>query len=54
MPPKKEKESPEKQFERFQKAVQELVDAGELSPTEADERFDRALARITPPQHDDD
>jgi hypothetical protein len=46
MPKKKEPESPEKQFERFRKTVQDMVDAGELNPTEVDERFERAMDRI--------
>lgn len=46
MPKKKNEESPEDQFRRFQEKVQELIDAGELSPTEADEKFDRAMDRI--------
>ena len=35
------------QSKRFRDAVQELVDAGELSPTEADERFERAMEKIS-------
>ena len=46
MAKKKNEESPEEQFRRFQETVQSLVDAGELSPTEADERFERAMERI--------
>jgi polyhydroxyalkanoate synthesis regulator phasin len=46
MPEKKTEESPEKQFERFRKTVQDMVDAGELNPTEAEERFERAMDRI--------
>lgn len=42
------KESQAEQSERFRKAVQELVDAGELSPTEADEKFDQAMTRLLP------
>ena len=38
------------QSKRFRDAVQELVDAGELSPTEADERFERAMEKIA--QHE--
>lgn len=46
MAKKREKESSEDQFLRFQKKVQDMIDAGELSPTEADERFERALSLI--------
>ncbi len=40
------KESPNEQFARFQKTVQDMVDAGELSPTEAEEKFDRTMERV--------
>jgi polyhydroxyalkanoate synthesis regulator phasin len=43
MPKKQKQESQAEQSERFRKAVQELVDAGELSSTEADNALDRML-----------
>jgi len=46
MAKKQSKECPDKQFERFRKTVQDMVDAGELNPTEAEERFDRAMDKI--------
>lgn len=47
------KESPEEQFERFRKTVQDMVDAGELSPTEAEERFERSMETLLkPPMRD--
>ncbi len=46
MAKKQNKESPEEQFRRFQETVQEMVDDGELNPTEADEKFDRAMDKI--------
>lgn len=46
MEKQKDKENPKDQFRRFQEKVQELIDAGELSPTEADEKFERAMERI--------
>ncbi len=46
MPKKKNELSQAEQSKRFRDAVQELVDAGELSPTEADERFERVMQRI--------
>ena len=49
MPKKKKQESQKKQSERFLRKVRELEDAGELIPTEAEERFERAVARITDP-----
>ena len=46
MPKKKKTETQAEQSERFRRAVQELVDAGELNPTEADERFEKTLKQI--------
>lgn len=46
MPKKRSEESSEEQAKRFRKAVQALVDAGELNPTEAEERFERALSEL--------
>lgn len=43
MPKKKQPESQEEQSERFNKAVSNAVAAGELSPTEADERFEKLV-----------
>lgn len=48
MPKAKKKDDPKEQKERFEKAVQELVDAGELNPTEADEKIDRLLTGERP------
>ena len=45
MPKKKKQETPEEQSERFKKAVQELVDAGELDPIEAEEKIERILTK---------
>ena len=39
-------ESQAAQSERFRKTVQELVDAGELNPTEADERFETVMRKL--------
>lgn len=47
MPKKKTPETPEQQSERFKKAVQELIDAGELDPTEAEENFEQVMHNIT-------
>jgi len=47
MPKKKKKESQKEQSERFLQKVRELEDAGELSPTEAEERFERAMRKIS-------
>lgn len=45
MPAKKDKETPEAQIERFRKAVRDLVDAGELNPTETDEKLNQLVRR---------
>ena len=41
MPKKLNQETQAEQSERFRKTVRDLVDAGELNPTEADKRFER-------------
>lgn len=41
MPKKKRKETPAEQSARFKKEAQMLIDAGELSPTEAEARLDK-------------
>ena len=46
MPKRKKEESQKEQSERFRRAVQELVDAGELSPTDAEARFERLMRHI--------
>lgn len=46
MAKKQNKESQAEQSERFRKAVQDLIDAGELNPTEADEKFEQAMRRF--------
>ena len=47
MPKQKRQETQKEQSERFRKTVQDLIDAGELSPTEAEERFERAMNVVT-------
>lgn len=49
MPKKKAKDSPKDQLARFKAEVQRLVAAGELNPTEADERFEKALKAVISP-----
>lgn len=44
MPKKLNPETPDEQVERFRRDAQKLVDAGELSPTDAEEAMD-ALVR---------
>jgi polyhydroxyalkanoate synthesis regulator phasin len=46
MAKKAKQESQEEQSARFRRLVQEMVDAGELSPTDAEKRFDLALRKI--------
>jgi hypothetical protein len=45
MPKKATRESQAEQSERFRKEVQRLIDAGELSPTEAASALDRLVRR---------
>jgi hypothetical protein len=40
MPKKKTQETPAEQSARFKREAQKLIDAGELSPTEADAALD--------------
>ena len=49
MPKKKSKETQEEQSARFRAEVERLIAAGELSPTEADERFEVLLTRASKP-----
>lgn len=46
MAEKKPKKDQVEQSEKFLKTVQELIDAGELSPTEAEKQFDAVMERI--------
>jgi len=48
MPKKKKAETPEEQSARFRAEVERLIAAGELSPIEADERFEETLKRAAP------
>lgn len=45
MPKKKNHETQAEQSERFKKAVRDLIDAGELNPTDADETIEALLAK---------
>ncbi|MTJ04722.1 MAG: hypothetical protein FH759_08535 [Sediminimonas qiaohouensis] len=47
MAKKQKPESDDQQYQRFLEKVQELVDAGELNPTEAEEAFERAMQKIS-------
>lgn len=44
MAKKATQKSQAEQSERFRKTVQDLVDAGELNPIEADEKFERFVS----------
>ncbi len=53
MPKKKNQESQKEQSERFKKTVADLVAAGELNPTEADDAFDKLMDNLQlPPKND--
>lgn len=45
MPKKKNQETQAEQSARFKAHVRELIDAGELNPTEADAAFDALITR---------
>ncbi len=45
MPKKKWKDTPNEQSARFKAEAQKLVDAGELSPIEADTALDRIVRK---------
>ncbi len=45
MPTKKNVETPEEQSERFKRDARRLVDAGELSPTDAENALDKIVRR---------
>lgn len=45
MPAKKKPESQADQFQRFRLKVKELIDAGELSSTDADAALDKLVRR---------
>ena len=49
-PPKKHKPSAKSQSKRFTEKVRDLEAAGELSPTDAKEKFERAFKKIVPPK----
>lgn len=46
MPKKKRQETQQEQSERFKQTVRDLVDAGELNPTEADANFDKLMGKV--------
>ena len=49
MPKQTKKETPKRQAERFRAEVERLIEAGELSPTEAHAELERALAKARVP-----
>ncbi|MGI8705836.1 MAG: hypothetical protein ACR2JJ_08610 [Sphingomicrobium sp.] len=52
MPKKKPGMTPEQQKEAFRAKVREMIDAGELNPTEADRAMDELVRRAaTKPKH---
>jgi hypothetical protein len=46
MAKKEKQESQEEQSERFRSLVQDMEAAGDLNPTEAEERFEALLTKI--------
>jgi polyhydroxyalkanoate synthesis regulator phasin len=53
MPKKKNQESQEEQSERFKQTVADLVEAGELNPTEAEMAFEKLMLNLHLPAKDD-
>ena len=47
MAKKKPGMTPEEQVGKFHETVRELIAAGDINPTEADEAFEEAIARVT-------
>ena len=45
MPKKLKHETQKEQSERFKKAVQDMIDAGELNPTDADNAFESLVKK---------
>lgn len=54
MTKKPRKESQKEQSARFEKAVQDMIDAGELNPTEADEAFENVIKHVSHTQGNKD
>lgn len=52
MTKKPKKESQAEQSERFAKTVQDMIDAGELNPTEADEAMERVMRHVATSSND--
>jgi hypothetical protein len=50
MPKKKRQETEAEQTQWFRLKVKELIDAGELSPTEADAAFERLMTKVRTPK----
>ena len=42
--------TPEEQVEKFHEKVRELIDAGDINPTEADEAFERLARSLRKPR----
>jgi hypothetical protein len=50
MPKKKNKETQDEQSARFRAEVERMIAAGELSPTEADDRFEKLIRFASHPR----
>lgn len=53
MPKRKGEETPEEQGARFIRDVQRMIDAGELSPTDAEKALDALVRKAKTPPHAD-
>lgn len=47
MPKKTQSETPEEQSERFKREAQKLIDAGELSPADAESGIDQLVRKLS-------
>ena len=50
MPKQTKKETPKQQAERFRAEVERLIEAGELSPTDADNALDKLVRETSQPR----
>ncbi len=49
MPKKQSRDTPEEQSERFKREAERLINAGELSPTDAEAALDNLVRKSAPP-----
>jgi polyhydroxyalkanoate synthesis regulator phasin len=52
MPKAKNTPTPKEQRERFEKTVRDMIDAGELNPTEADNAMEKVMRSVRTKKED--